>query len=372
MKMTRNAIYRVASLCLASLCLASLASLQGQTKVDLSRQAKGIDFTGASTTKPMKAGAALPATCGAGELFFNTTAPSGANLYACTATNTWTVQGGQSSSFSSGAGAPMGGCSAGQTYFDTTNGNTWFCETPGLWQRALTTNNVGAFVITGQDGSSPGAAPAGNTSLFFNSSAKIAQSVDDAGSSGTMVRPTDCSASGQLVQKVNGDGTLTCGIAGGPVTYNFPAGGGSTASPQTGAWWQDGTTTAVCPAGSPFQCSLHWNSGASILAITTSVPHLWSSGTVSASLKFQGNGTGNTVQPAVSSGCVSNGGAFSFNAAQTFPSQATSGSNYYLTTVSSLTMTGCAADSMMVLQFSRADIGGFLNLAEASVTFNIP
>ena len=365
--MTRSAVCRV-----ASLCLASLASLHGQTKVDLSRQAKGIDFTGASTTKPMKAGVTLPVTCGAGELFFNTTAPSGANLYACTATNTWTVQGGQSSSFSSGAGVPTGSCSAGQTYFDTTNGNTWFCETPGLWQRALTTNNTGTFVITGQAGSSPAAPPAGNTSLFFNSSAKIAQIVDDTGGSGTMVRPTDCSASGQLVQKVNVDGTLTCAIPGGPITYNFPAGGGSAASPQTGAWWQDGTTTAVCPAGTPFQCSLHWNSGASVLAITTSVPHLWSSGVVSVSLNFQGNGSGNTVQPAVSSGCVSNGGAFAFNSAQTFPSRATSGSNYYLTTVPALTMTGCAADSMMVLEFSRADSAGILNLAEASITFNIP
>jgi hypothetical protein len=36
----------------------------------------------------------LPSTCSAGEIFFNTAATPGANLYACTVANTWTAQGG--------------------------------------------------------------------------------------------------------------------------------------------------------------------------------------------------------------------------------------------------------------------------------------
>src|SRR5579872_2740371 len=65
-----------------------------QTQIDLSTQAKRVDFTGASSTKPVKTGVALPTTCFTGELFFNTSAAAGSNLYSCTATNTWTQQGG--------------------------------------------------------------------------------------------------------------------------------------------------------------------------------------------------------------------------------------------------------------------------------------
>jgi hypothetical protein len=52
------------------------------------------DASGAATTKPAKTGTAPPATCGVGEVFFNSSANPGANLYLCAATNTWTqVQG---------------------------------------------------------------------------------------------------------------------------------------------------------------------------------------------------------------------------------------------------------------------------------------
>jgi len=52
------------------------------------------DASGANTTKPAKTGSTLPATCGVGEFFFNSSATAGANLYLCAAANTWTqVQG---------------------------------------------------------------------------------------------------------------------------------------------------------------------------------------------------------------------------------------------------------------------------------------
>ena len=68
-------------------------TLSGQTLVDLRTQSKSVDFSAATTTKPAKSGTALPATCSVGELFYNTAAPAGSNLYGCTATNSWTVQG---------------------------------------------------------------------------------------------------------------------------------------------------------------------------------------------------------------------------------------------------------------------------------------
>jgi hypothetical protein len=59
--------------------------------VDLSRQAKRVDFSGAEFTKPMKVGATLPQTCSVGETFFNTSAGAGSNVLVCTAANEWTV-----------------------------------------------------------------------------------------------------------------------------------------------------------------------------------------------------------------------------------------------------------------------------------------
>src|SRR5579884_487817 len=66
----------------------------GQTQIDLRTQSKSVDFSSAATTKTAKTGAVLPATCSPGEIFFNTAATPGANLYACTGANTWTAQGG--------------------------------------------------------------------------------------------------------------------------------------------------------------------------------------------------------------------------------------------------------------------------------------
>lgn len=68
--------------------------LRGQTQVDLRTQSRGVDFQSAPYTKPVKAGAALPANCTGNELFLLTSAPAGANLYACVSANTWALESG--------------------------------------------------------------------------------------------------------------------------------------------------------------------------------------------------------------------------------------------------------------------------------------
>ena len=74
--------------------LASSASqTTAQTRVDLKTQSKSVDFSGASSTKPMRLGASLPATCSAGELFFLTSGSPGANVYLCPTANVWTPAG---------------------------------------------------------------------------------------------------------------------------------------------------------------------------------------------------------------------------------------------------------------------------------------
>jgi hypothetical protein len=69
----------------------------GQTQVDLKTQSRAVDFSAAPGTKPIQTGAVLPATCTVGQMFFNTAASSGQNLYGCIATNTWLPETGTAS-----------------------------------------------------------------------------------------------------------------------------------------------------------------------------------------------------------------------------------------------------------------------------------
>jgi hypothetical protein len=73
-------------------------SAAAQTQIDLRTQTKNVDFTAAVSTKPLKTGTVLPATCQVGDMFFNTAATPGANLYGCTAVDNWSIQGGSSAS----------------------------------------------------------------------------------------------------------------------------------------------------------------------------------------------------------------------------------------------------------------------------------
>src|SRR5580700_2381482 len=74
-----------------AICILSAPALLAQSTVTGSRTVQGSwDASGASATKPAKAGAGLPATCGTGEFFFNTAAASGQNIYLCNPANTWT------------------------------------------------------------------------------------------------------------------------------------------------------------------------------------------------------------------------------------------------------------------------------------------
>jgi len=102
-----------------------------QTRIDLRTQSRDVDFSGASSTKPSKTGTTPPATCSLGETFFKTDAQPGQNLFACTATNVWTLQGGSAigSVFGrTGAITPQAGDYAASQVtnaVDRTAGNTY-------------------------------------------------------------------------------------------------------------------------------------------------------------------------------------------------------------------------------------------------------
>src|SRR5256885_7003816 len=72
---------------------AMAGAAHGQTKVDLGKQGRDIDFSTMGSTRPSKIGTVLPATCAVGETFLKTNAVAGKNLFVCTTANAWTVQG---------------------------------------------------------------------------------------------------------------------------------------------------------------------------------------------------------------------------------------------------------------------------------------
>lgn len=87
----REKIYRT-----VLLVFSGAALLPAQTEVDLRFQSKNVDFSAAASTKPLKMGTAIPATCSTGEMFFLSSAPAGSNVYGCTAFNVWTLESGGS------------------------------------------------------------------------------------------------------------------------------------------------------------------------------------------------------------------------------------------------------------------------------------
>jgi hypothetical protein len=94
---------RILRIAPALLCVhATLA----QTLIDLKTQARHIDFGDAVSTRPAKTGSALPGVCSTGDVFFLTSAPAGANLWGCAATNTWVSQSGTTAGEASSGDSP--------------------------------------------------------------------------------------------------------------------------------------------------------------------------------------------------------------------------------------------------------------------------
>lgn len=105
---------------------AMAATLWAQTQVDLANQGRNVDFRNATSTRPVKTGSSLPATCQAGELFFSTTASAGQNLYGCTAAGQWVVQ----ASGTGGSALPSGGADGKVLTWDSGEA-AWGTTTPG-------------------------------------------------------------------------------------------------------------------------------------------------------------------------------------------------------------------------------------------------
>jgi hypothetical protein len=139
-----------------ALIAAACLTANGQTQIDLRTQAKSVDFSAATLTKPSRVGTVLPATCSAGETYLKIDAPSGQNLYVCTSGNVWSLQ-----------GTPIPGVTGYANTVLATDGTTL------LW-KALegdVSGSPSALKVTGIQGRAVAAtAPTNGQSLVWNSS----------------------------------------------------------------------------------------------------------------------------------------------------------------------------------------------------------
>lgn len=116
------------------------------TTLNLGTQGRNADFSNLPFTRPVAVGTSLPATCQVGQLFFNSAAAAGANLYGCTAPNTWTLQSGGGSSGTGGSPTPTG---SGTAAFSPSSLN-FSAQTVGTTtpSQAIVFSNTGTGPIT--------------------------------------------------------------------------------------------------------------------------------------------------------------------------------------------------------------------------------
>jgi hypothetical protein len=128
-----------------------------------------FDVSGKTSTKPAKTGTVAPGTCNVGELFYNTDATAGQNLYGCTAPNTWTLQGdGGGGGGGGGDNASVNGTAATDADFDNATPAAPVLPTsgePGInvrWQKdSSSPNNISAYLPFRQMD------PAGNIAVAY-------------------------------------------------------------------------------------------------------------------------------------------------------------------------------------------------------------
>lgn len=70
--------------------LVSIAGAQQGTRVSLVKQSRNVDFSDFPSAKVFPVGNTFPSTCQVSEMFYRTDMAPGANLFACTSSNTWT------------------------------------------------------------------------------------------------------------------------------------------------------------------------------------------------------------------------------------------------------------------------------------------
>jgi hypothetical protein len=181
-------------------------SAAAQTQIDLGTQARNL---------PMKSGASLPGTCTIGQIFFLTSAPAGANLYGCSAANSWAALGGQagvSMSLQGTLAGMPGTCSVGQTYFATDapgGSNLYGCTAVNTWRLENGSETVASNGVT--VGSRP--------TTDFLTGAGLISVITDTGTEIRIQSALDTAVVATLPGEQTGSSLLCASSSGSPTAY---------------------------------------------------------------------------------------------------------------------------------------------------------
>jgi len=235
-----------------------VAALPAQTVINGGRTITGAwDASGAALTKPVRVGSAVPGNCSAGELFFNTAAAAGQNIYLCQPSNVWTQ---------------LNGVSANTVL--TNQANTFTAAQ--TFQGKVDAAGASATFPAQTGAALPGTCAVGQ--LFLNTAAgdpsrmlyvcSAANTWTQAGyQQGTTVQRTSSCTIGQMyfaTDATAGQNLYLCTAAN---TWTRVSGSGSGGSATSYALTMDGSTTALgdgstvtwsCGSGNAAQCTTTW------------------------------------------------------------------------------------------------------------------
>lgn len=188
--------------------------IAGQNTTGLSAQPGASVDISAGLTRPMQRVTALPSTCplGIGQFVYDTSAPAGQNVYACTSTSpvTWTSEGG---SFTyPGAGIPSSnGTGWGASYSTTSLTAALNIFTPSL-QGLVSPSGGGSLTFLRADGT--WATPAGGGNVSGPGSTVSGYLPTWSGTSGTVLGAgllVSATPSANTVVQSNSGGTIAAG-----------------------------------------------------------------------------------------------------------------------------------------------------------------
>jgi hypothetical protein len=353
MKLAITALFAVGSLCYS------------QTQIRLDNQAKAPDFSAMSHTRPIQVGSTLPSACASGELFFDATAASGENLYACVGSNTWGRI---------GENATIGTCSV-----DLSN-NSFNC--PGGF---LSGNGAasGQIILYEQ---------AGNGQQFISLAAP-----PSIPSGYTLQLPGSYPSTGQVMQFAAPDGNGISQATWAPSVTRaldqqfFPAANGNSTGYALGSHWSLPVTGGASLTGGgtpPYrQAFLQFASAAKQTAVLAAqVPEDWDGTAIVLKLYwFAGYSTGDKVKLEATTNCFADGGGsaasplFNPPVSTTFIAAAPGG-NARTTTAFILAgsaLAGCSAGSLLNILVDRDatdvandTLASMVNLLGASVSLS--
>lgn len=118
--------------------------VSAQTQINLQTQSRDVDFSAASSTKPAQTGTFLPSSCSPGSVFLLLSSPPGQNVYVCTSSGIWSLQGNGGGAApnvmaltASGSALSIGANCGSLSPCNVRLGNTVFALTAGMTATAV-------------------------------------------------------------------------------------------------------------------------------------------------------------------------------------------------------------------------------------------